>query len=116
MVRNVDNPSPSPTVQISTPQQISQRTIVLLERQIDDAVAQSAGAIEMNLSATQMIDSAGLNWLVQTQTRLSAVNMQLRLIEVPPIVSDIFLATRLDSRFHVSHAGSTANGEGIHRA
>jgi len=115
MVRNVDNPAPSvPGTVISTPQQISQRTLVVLERQVDDAIAQRVAAVNIDLAATQIIDSVGLNWLATTHARLATANIPLRLIEIPLIVSDILMATRLDARFTILTANG--NGEGVKRA
>lgn len=96
MVRNVDN-----AAVITAPQQISQRTMATLERQVDDAIAQRAAAVHIYLAATQSIDSAGLNWLVNTHNRLTVAEIPLRLVEVPAIISDIFLATRLDTRLTI---------------
>ncbi|HUO07370.1 MAG TPA: STAS domain-containing protein [Phycisphaerae bacterium] len=98
MVRNVN----AGAALIDAPQQISQRTVNGIDRDLDEAITQRAPNVALNLSATQIIDSAGLNWLLNAQSRLAASNITLHLVAVPPIVVDILLATRLDSRFTVS--------------
>lgn len=97
MVRNVN----AGAVTIIAPQQISQRTINGMDRQLDDAITQRVGVVDLNVSATQIVDSAGLNWLLNAQSRLAATNIRLQLVEVPTILQDVLLATRLDSRLTV---------------
>ncbi len=97
MVRNVN----AGAVTIVAPQQITQRTMNGLDRQLDDAITQRVGVVELNVAGTQIIDSAGLNWLLNAQSRLAATQIRLQLVEVPAIVQDVLLATRLDSRLTV---------------
>jgi anti-anti-sigma factor len=105
MVSHVE--SGSPGVQITPPQQITQRTLTLLERQVDDAIARRASAVEILLGAVQVFDSAGLNWLVNARSRLDVAGIPLKLIDPSPLIHDVFIATRLDSRFtFVISAGS----------
>lgn len=99
MVRNIDPDAQA--LQIVAPQQISQRTIPLLERQIDDAMARRVATVDISFRASQIIDSAGLNWLLNTQSRLGSIGCTLRLAELPPIIADALLATRLDTRFPI---------------
>jgi anti-anti-sigma factor len=106
MVRNVEPPA-GPSLQITLPQQISLRTVPLLERQLDDAFAQRAAAVELLAAAVQIVDSAGLNWLLTARTRLEAAGAALKIMDPSPIVTDAFIATRLDSRFTI---GYTSNG------
>ena len=95
MVRNVT----AGALVIPAPQQISANTVPTLERQIDEAIAQRASAVEFDLAITQIIDSAGLNWLLNSQSRLGTMNIPLRLAGAPPIIIDVLHATRLESRF-----------------
>jgi anti-anti-sigma factor len=106
MVRNVN----AGAVTIIAPQQISQRTINGIDRQLDDAITQRVGVVDLNVSATQIIDSAGLNWLLNAQSRLAATNMRLQLVGVPAILQDVLLATRLDSRLTVVAAEGVTRG------
>jgi anti-anti-sigma factor len=99
MVREESHPLQAATV--AAAQQIVARTISLLERKIDDAAASKPEAIDLALSAVQIIDSAGLNWLLATQARLEAQGTKLRLVDLSPIMADALLATRLDTRLVV---------------
>jgi anti-anti-sigma factor len=105
MVRNVEPAPPSgPALQITLPQQLSVRTIPLLERQLDDAFAKRSQAVELLAAAVQIVDSAGLNWLLTAKTRLDALGSALKIFDPSPILSDAFTATRLDSRFTIAHS------------
>ena len=97
-------------IAISAPQQVVQRTLAPLERQIDDAIAAKLPTIDIALSEVQLIDSAGLNWLLSVLGRLQTLDMKLRLIDPSPIMVDVLLATRLDSRFAVVFAKAKALG------
>jgi anti-anti-sigma factor len=97
MVRNVN----AGAVTIVAPQQITQRTMNGLDRQLDDAITQRVALVELNVAGTQIIDSAGLNWLLNAQSRLGATEIRLQLVEVPAIVQDVLVATRLDSRLTI---------------
>ncbi len=105
MVRNVN----AGAMTIVAPQQISQRTINGIDRQLDDAITQRVGVVELNVAATQIIDSAGLNWLLSAQSRLGATEIRLQLVQVPAIVQDVLTATRLESRLTIVRA------EGVNR-
>ncbi len=106
MVRNIEaNPG---SFQVLASQQISSQTITALERQIDDAIHRKPDVVNLNLAGVQTIDSAGLNWLLATQTRLGGHGIQLTLQDPSALLHDVFLATRLDSRFKIS---CSATGE-----
>jgi anti-anti-sigma factor len=108
MVRNTDPaPAPGPALQTTLPQQITLRTIPLLERQVDDALAQRASSVEMFAAPVQIVDSAGLNWLLSAKARLEAANCTLKIVDPSPIVIDAFTATRLDSRFTLVHSSGS---------
>jgi anti-anti-sigma factor len=106
MVRNVN----AGAVTIIAPQQITQRTVNGIDRQLDDAITQRVGVVQLNLSGTLIVDSAGLNWLLNAQSRLAATEIRLQLEEVPAIVQDILLATRLDSRLTIVRAEGVSRG------
>jgi anti-anti-sigma regulatory factor len=89
---------------ITAPQQILQRNIPTIERQFDDAVAAKATVVDFVLSAVQIVDSAGLNWLLSCQGRLESMGMKLRMVDPSPLMADVLLATRLDTRFLVISA------------
>ena len=94
-------------VTITAPQQIVQRTIPTLERQVDDALVSGHG-IDLILSQVQIIDSAGLNWLLQMQMRLTTLGKKLRLVDLSAILADVLVATRLEQRFSIM----TSNAQG----
>ena len=101
---------------IPAPQQVNQRTIPTLERQVEEAIGTKPLTIDLDLSAVQTLDSAALNWLLALQLRLDGMGIRLRLCELPALVSDIFMATRLDGRFSLvingvaSEPGGGKNG------
>lgn len=100
-------------IAVIAPQQIMQRTIPTLERQLDDAAAGKPGAVDLVLKPLQMIDSAGLNWLLGMQTRLETMGTTLRLVDPSAVMVDVLIATRLDVRFKVQHTeagGSDGRG------
>jgi anti-anti-sigma factor len=99
------------TVQILAPQQVVQRSIPTLERQVDDAVASRPQTIDLVVSAIQVVDSAGLNWMVALLQRLETLNIRLRLVNPSSIMSDALMATRLDARFTIQNS---AQEGGVH--
>jgi anti-anti-sigma factor len=107
MVRNVEPTGAA--VQILLPQQITVKTLPLLERQVDDAIAQRATAVEMLAGGVQIMDSAGLNWLLTARARLEVGGCTLKIVDPSSITMDVFVATRLDSRFVIQ---VNANGGG----
>ena len=111
MVRNIERGME--TVPIIASQQIIQRTIPAMERKVDEAITGKPGVVDMVLSAVQIVDSAGLNWLLAVQTRLETTGIRMRLVDPSPIMADVLLATRLDSRFKVEVTGEGhKNGNG----
>jgi anti-anti-sigma factor len=98
-------------ITITAPQQVTQRTIPALERQIDDAVAGRPAFVDVALGQVQVIDSAALNWLLAVQARLDTLGSRLRLASPSPIVADVLAATRLDTRFPV-HGEGGPHGRG----
>lgn len=97
-------------IPINAPEQLIQRTIPLLERQIDDAIAAKPLTVDLVMAGVQIIDSAGLNWLLGVQARLDALGIRLRLTTPAPIVCDILLATRLDARFMMQASADAEAG------
>ncbi|HEY4329915.1 MAG TPA: STAS domain-containing protein [Phycisphaerae bacterium] len=113
MVRNeVDRGMQS--VSIVAAQQIIQRTLPTLERKVDDAIVGKPEAIDLILSGVQIVDSAGLNWLIAVNGRLESLGIPLRLRDPSPVMADVLLATRLDSRFivEVTDAANAGGGTG----
>ena len=100
MVRNI-TPDASAKI-VSAPQHMTQTCLPGLDQQIDQALAGKPGAILLDLSALQAVDSASLNWLLQTQTRLAAQQVELRIHNPSDTCHDVLLATRLDSRFTIT--------------
>lgn len=92
---------------IAAAQQFIQRTLPTLERRVDESIAEKPEAIDLLLSSVQIVDSAALNWLLSVAGRLETLGIRLRLVDPSPLVGDVLLATRLDSRFTVEvRAGS----------
>ncbi len=110
MVRNVD--SPVDAVQVAVPPQFGQRTAGLLDAPIDEAIAQRAAGVEINMAGVQSLDSHALNWLLTAQTRLTAANITLRIINPNRLVEDILIATRLDVRLNMQPTEAAANARG----
>ena len=88
-------------------QQLVSRTIPLLERKFDDVLAAKPEAVDLVLSAVQIVDSAGLNWLLSLQARLESLGTRLRLVDLSPVMGDALLATRLESRLGVAAASAS---------
>jgi len=86
---------------ITAAQQIVQRTIPTLERRIDDVIAGKPAFVDLDVAHVQIIDSAGLNWLLSLQGRLETLGSKLRLPDPSPIMADALLATRLDTRLSI---------------
>ena len=111
MVRSIERGME--TVPIIASQQITQRTIPTMDRKVDEAITGKPGVVDMILSSVQIVDSAGLNWLLAVQTRLETMGIRMRLLDPSPIIADVLLATRLDSRFTVEVTGDGhKNGSG----
>jgi anti-anti-sigma factor len=99
VVRNIDSGIQSNTILAA--QQVVQRTLPTLERRIDDVIAAKPPFVDIDVSHVQIIDSIGLNWLLSLQSRLETLGSKLRLLDPSPIMADVLLATRLDSRLTV---------------
>src|SRR3954452_15693295 len=99
MVRSIERGME--TVPIIAPQQIVQRTIPTIERKGKEAIVGKPGMVDVVLSAVQIVDSAGLNWLLAVQTRLETMGIRMRLLDPSPIMAYVLLATRLYSRLKV---------------
>src|SRR4051812_4474722 len=95
-------------VTVAAPQQFVSRTIPLLERKFDDALAAKPPSVDLVLSAVQIVDSASLNWLLSLQVRLESWGTRLRLVDLSPVMADVLLATRLDARLGVATATTGA--------
>jgi anti-anti-sigma factor len=100
------------SVPIMAAQQVIQRTLPALERRLDEVIAGKPGVIDLVLSAVQIVDSAGLNWLLSIQSRLETLGIRMRLVDPSPIMADVLLATRLDARFTVEVTGGAGSGNG----
>ena len=82
-----------------------------MERKLDEVIAGKPGVIDFVLSAVQIVDSAGLDWLMSIQARLETLGIRMRLVDPSPIMADVLLATRLDARFTVEiTAAGSGNG------
>ena len=99
-------------ISIAVAQQVLTRTLPLLERKVDEAVVAKPQAVDLLMSNVQIIDSAGLNWILAVQTRLETMGIKLRLVDPSPIIADVLLATRLDSRLTIEHTTGNASGSG----
>jgi anti-anti-sigma factor len=106
---------PLQAIPVMAPQQVVQRSIPTLERQIDDAVAARPACLDLVVSAVQIIDSAGLTWLLALHARLETLNVRLRLVNPSSIVADALLATRLDARLTIQNTGAAQDGGGYAR-
>jgi anti-anti-sigma factor len=94
------------SVPITAAQQLVQRTLPTLERRFDEVIAAKPPVIDLVLSAVQIVDSVGLNWLLSMQARLETLGIRIRLVDPSAIVADILLATRLDARFTIERTAS----------
>jgi len=101
-------------VPVTAPQQIVQRTVPTLERQVDDALGTAGQGVDLILSQVQIVDSSGLNWLLQTQARLETLGKKLRLVDPSPIFSDVLVATRLEQRFNIMTSTGQGGSNGSH--
>jgi anti-anti-sigma factor len=108
VIRTVDRGMQS--ISIMAAQQVVQRTLPALERQLDEVIAGKPGVIDLVMSAVQIVDSTGLNWLLALQARLETLGIRMRLVDPSPVMADVLLATRLDARFTVEVTGGPGNG------
>jgi anti-anti-sigma factor len=100
-------------IPVMAPQQLVQRSIPLLERQLDNAIAARPPAIDLVISAVQIVDSGGLNWLLALHARLDTLNIRLRLTNPSSIMTDALVATRLDARLTILNTSGESQG-GVH--
>jgi anti-anti-sigma factor len=97
-------------VSIAATQQVLARNLSQLERKLDEAIAGKPPFVDLVVSNVQIIDSAGLNWILAVQARLESMGIKLRLVDPSPIMADVLLATRLDSRLTVELTGGAGAG------
>ena len=102
MVRNNDNDLQQ--VLIPAPQQITQRTTPALERLIEDSLRGKPEAVAIGMGHVQAIDSYGLTWLINVQSRLQMQGVRTVIQDASVLVQDIFTATRLDGRFSMAYS------------
>jgi anti-anti-sigma factor len=100
------------SVPVIPPQQITQREIPALERRLDEVIVAKPEAVDLVMSNVQIVDSAGLNWLLSIQSRLETLGIRLRLVDPSPIMTDVLLATRLDAHFTVEIRAAAGAGNG----
>ena len=100
------------SIPIMAAQQIVQHTLPALERRLDEALVSKPEAIDLVLSAVQIVDSAGLTWLLSMRERLETLGIHMRLMDPSPLMSDVLLATRLEARFTVEFTGAAAGAGG----
>ena len=94
---------------IVAPSSLNQGNLAAMERQVDQALLRKPEAVWVELSAVQSVESAGLEWILMAQSRLAIQGIQLILRNPSPIMADILIATRLDSRFMVVPTGGAEN-------
>jgi len=101
---------------VTVAEQVTARTVPALERKVDDAVERKPQVVDFVMSHVQVVDSAGLAWLLSILGRLETLNIKMRIVAPSPLMADVLLATRLDSRFVVETsqpaASGSAGGEG----
>lgn len=96
MVRN--NLSDAQTQVLNSPPFLVENSLGALDHQIVQAMLQKPVALALDCSAIQAVDSAGLNWLLAVQSRLTMQSIAFFIQAPSPILTSIFLATRLDQR------------------
>jgi len=99
------------SVRVALAQQVLQRNLATLERRIDEVIAAKPEAVDLVMSNVQLIDSASLNWMLAMRIRLETAGIQLRIVNPSPVMQDVLLATRLDSRLTVITAVVEENGQ-----
>lgn len=90
--------------QIVCPSALVQGNLSALERQVDDAILRKAELVTIDLNAVESAESAGLEWLLTAQSRLAAQGIHLVLRRLSPMMTDVLVATRLDTRFQIELA------------
>ena len=111
MVRNADGVMQA--VSIAAAQQVLSRTLAQLERKVDEAIAGKPPFVDLVVSNVQIIDSAGLNWMLAVQGRLETLGIKLRLVDPSSIMVDVLMATRLDTRLTVHQSNGTPSAGGV---
>lgn len=89
------------SAQLSCPPTLAQASLAAMERQVDEALLAKPESVWVDLAAVQAVESAGLEWLIVVQSRLAAQGIQLVLKRPSKLMSDVLIATRLDSRFRI---------------
>jgi anti-anti-sigma regulatory factor len=99
MVRNSDSMMGDHYVEL--PEAFTQGSLGTVERLIDTAVAGNPELLTIDLSRVNAVDSAALNWLLATQTRLAGLGIQVLINSPSPLATDVFIATRMENRFQI---------------
>jgi anti-anti-sigma factor len=86
---------------IKPPESITQSALGGLDKQIDAAVDAHSSSVMIDFSGVESIDSAGLNWLLEAQTRLARTDIALLIQNPSPFCLDVFIATRLETRLKI---------------
>ena len=104
------------SVHVAVAQQVLQRTLATLNAKSTKPSPGKPEAVDLMMSNVQLVDSAALNWLLAVRMRLETLGIQLRIVNPSPVMKDVLLATRLDSRLIVETTNDVSddNGQGAH--
>jgi anti-anti-sigma factor len=99
MVRNSDPLMGDHCVEL--PEIFAQGSLGTVDRLVEAAIAGNPELINVDMSKVNSIDSAALNWLLATQTRLAGLGIQVLINSPSAMATDVFIATRLEHRFQI---------------
>ena len=84
-------------------------TAPAVQRQLRDALASHGPDLVVDLAQVQNIDSTGIGLLIAASNSVIALQGQLRLINVPPDLFNLFKTMHLVDRFHAEVASSASD-------
>ncbi len=99
MIRNAE-PDPGRGI-LELPESFTQASLGTIDRLMDTALAGNPELLNVDLGRISAVDSAALNWLIATQTRLAGLGIQMVLQNPSALITDVLIATRLEHRFQL---------------
>jgi anti-anti-sigma regulatory factor len=99
MVHNADPETGRSSLEL--PESFTQASLGTIDRLMDTALAGNPELLKVDLSRINTVDSAALNWLLATQTRLAGLSIQMILQNPSALITDVLVATRMENRFQL---------------
>jgi anti-sigma B factor antagonist len=98
---------------VALPVRVDASSVTELRRDLQQALANGAGDLVVDLSAVGVLDAAGLGMLVATHRRAGNAGRRMVLRAVPSGVARVLALTRLNRVLNIERAPASASSGGM---